>query len=106
MKCPKCGAELSEHEPELTYLKETGLIGLTEDQRVEYAKQVIQSLTKALYTLKSQQSFITQAKLAHQFIEELQKNGKEIILILLYTVKPEYRETYYELLHLLSQQQA
>jgi DNA repair exonuclease SbcCD ATPase subunit len=104
-KCPVCQAELTEHEPELTFLKETGLIELTEDQRIEYATQVIQALTKALYTIKSQQGTLNQLKLAQQFMNELKQNGKEIIIALMYTVKPEFRPAYYELLSLLSEGQ-
>lgn len=103
MHCPKCGANLSEYEPELTYLKETGLLELTEEQRFTYATQVIEALTKAIHTIKSQQGTLNQLKLAQQFIQEMRQNGREIITVLLYTVKPEFRPAYCELLSQLSE---
>ena len=96
--CPVCGADLSKFEPELTYLKEVGLLEIPEDQRIQYVYGVIESLAESLEKIKNQQGIIQQAALAKQLFQELQQNGPEIIYALLYAVKPEFRPAFYNLL--------
>lgn len=102
MKCPKCGADLSQFEPEITYLKETGLIAYSEDQRIEYIKGVIEALAQAIEKITSQKGALNQLKMASDFLREWSQHQEELLPALIYTIKPEFRISYYQLLERLS----
>jgi hypothetical protein len=99
MKCPKCGAELSETiKDEIEYIQKAGLADLTEEQRVEYVTQVIRALSRALEKVAAEPNLLNRAGKLKQLLNEWQAQGEQIILPLLYSVKPEFRQEYIQLL--------
>lgn len=104
MKCPKCNVDLSEVDPqEKQYIAETGLNSMTEQQRIQYVYNLIQSLTNAIMQIKSEKNTLNQLKMANQFWNELQQQSSQIIPPLLYAVKPEFRPAFLQMLQAISQ---
>jgi hypothetical protein len=99
LKCPKCGVELSEAiKDEVEYIKKAGLADITEDQRVEYVSQVIRALSIALEKVAAEPNLLNRAGKLKQLLNEWQAQGDQIIVPLLYSVKPEFRQEYVQLL--------
>jgi hypothetical protein len=104
MKCPKCNIDLSEADPqERQYIAETGLAGMTEQQRIQYIYSIIEALTNAIVKIKSEKNTLNQLKMANQFYNELQQQSSQIIPPLLYAVKPEFRPAFLQMLQAISQ---
>jgi len=104
MKCPKCGVELSEvHPDEQALLQQIGMQNIPEPERVDYVNKVILSLSEAIAQIQSQPNRLEQAKMLKQFLAEWEQKGEEIILAILYSVKPEYRPAYIQLFQTLTQ---
>jgi len=102
MKCPICSADLSQHEPEITYIKEAGLADLTEEERIEYVNQIIRSIADALKRIASEKSPLVQLQLAKQLKTELEQQADTILPVILYAIKPEFRQTFLELIEALA----
>ncbi len=103
MRCPKCGVELSEvHPDEISFLEKIGLKNHLERQRIDYVNKVVECLAQALIKINIQPNNLEKLKLFKQFMEEWEQKGEPIILTLLYSVKPEYRDTYIQLLEVLT----
>jgi hypothetical protein len=99
MKCPRCGVELSETiKDEVDYIQKAGLADLTEEQRVEYVNKVIRALSNALERVAAEPNLLKRAGMLKQLLNEWQTQGDQIILPLLYSVKPEFRKEYVQLL--------
>jgi len=104
MRCPKCNIDLSEVDPqEKQYIAETGLNGMTEQQRIQYIYSLIEALTNAIMRIKSEKNTLNQLRMANQFYDELKRQSNQIIPTLLYAVKPEFRPAFLQMLQALAQ---
>lgn len=78
------------------------LMEMGEEERVEYCKKVIKAVGKGLEEIGQIKSKIAQARAIKGYFKEIEEEMEEIRVAVLYTIKPEFRETYLELLEMFS----
>jgi len=89
---------LSEEELEVYEYYAEELMKLPEKERVEYCKRVIEAVVDALVKVKEVKAKVEQYKRAKKLYEELHRKRFELLPVFLYTIKPEFRDTYLDLL--------
>lgn len=74
------------------------LMALPKDVRDKHCKDVIMSILNTLEKINSIQGKILQMKALKAFTEDMKRKRSVIEPIILYTIKPEFRDFYLDLL--------
>lgn len=78
------------------------LPNLNYEQSVEYTINVLNALIQAIEQIAQIQGLLPKKKAIEQFLTEFDKKSPEIMTAILYSIKPEYRETYLKLFETLA----
>lgn len=95
-------AEETESENALV-LETQALMAISEEQRFEYVKGVLESLAAGLMALLKEKTKIKQAKMAQQLFQELDEKSITLMPPIIYTIKPEFQPVYIKLLQELAE---
>lgn len=76
------------------------LMEMEEEERVEYCKKVIKAVADGFKEINEIKAKIGQARALKEYLKEIEENMEEIRVVVLYTMKEEFRETYLELLEM------
>ena len=76
----------------------SALMALPEEVRVKYCIEVIIALADTAEKIAGIKGKLPQLKAVKEFLAELRTKKDEILPIILFTIKPEFRDTYLELL--------
>lgn len=87
------GEEIIEVSEAVAELMEMG-----EEERVEYCKSVVKAVAEGFKEIKEIGHKVKQARAMKEYLAELNENMEEIRVAVIYTIKPEYRDTYIDLL--------
>ena len=86
-----------EEDPELTKAVNE-LMAIPLEERTKYCIDMINALADTLETAMNIQPKLKQAKVAKDLMKEIQRKRYELLPIMYYIIKPEFRETVRELL--------
>lgn len=78
------------------------LLQMPEPQRTAYVNNVILSLAQAINTIAQTQGLLNKKKKLEKLVEEWTKKSTKILPPLIYSIKPEFRQAYLELLDAIS----
>jgi len=74
------------------------LMEMEAQERVEYCKQVIKTVGDGFKEIAKIDKRIAQARALKSYMEELKENMEDIRTAILYTIKPQFRDVYLDLL--------
>lgn len=89
---------MSTEEEDPVVLETRALMAMREDERFEYVKGVIESLGAAFKEIINQKGRLNQMKMGQELWNELDEKAPELIPPIIYSIKPEYQQTYIKLM--------
>lgn len=91
-------AELSEIDKKKYDEATSALMALPEKMRAQYCKGVIMAVVEGVEKVRKIDGKIPQAKAVQRLQKELMEQRFDLIPVVMFTVKPEFRDFYMELL--------
>ena len=83
---------------DVTKINVNALMAFPEEERNQYCIDTIKAVAKGLQDVAQIKGKIAQVKALKKYMKSLREKKDEIMAPLLYTIKPEFRDTFIELL--------